>query len=1785
MEKQFNKFLTLLTVLLFTFGIGNVWAADAEIIKVTLAGANGADRTVTGTIGGTSAVQSLSSSSPYKLNSDGAYVSLTLASGYFEQTDIVTITGADKAHQIYYGTPGSGTLLCTTPAQNASGEITVKLWGLPASQNTIYVYRAASSSFNGKLTTMAVTRPDLSLTGTGTISYTMTKGSAAVSRDVTNVKTLTPTSTEFAVSTLAIGSNNSKEGYCGQITGHAAAYSATQYVQLGFTIASGYTFTPSAASIIVFANSTSNMKAKVVISDGTTSIESNELSCASSDDSSIEFASGAFTGKALSGNVTITIYQWGVTSKRAYIKSPVTITGTVAVAAACTEAPDAPTGLVAAPTGDGATFTITDAANTNNYEIVCKTTSGTPAGDATPTQTGTSKTITVTGLNAATEYYAWVRSVCDATHKSSWFALGDGGKFTTLTPITPTLSYANNPLVLTVRTTGIPTLSGNTGSGAVTWNSSAEGVATVDESGNITAVAAGTTTITASIAANGGYAAGEATATVKVAAAPLGIIDQKLATGDVAWDASVIVTSDYTNVTSLTALSQHGSATASGNGNTSNGGQTSKIGTASGDFNDANYLELAFTIKSGMEFEVSSVTIPVQPVSSGTNNFKAVLSDGTTDIEGTSTNLEAGKLNNITFSSFGTLTGNVTLKIYAWGWTNGYRLGKNIVIDGEIKAPGACTTPTIAWDGDQPADAFVSDGSKTFTVTSNYAAGIDFELSSNTCGATVAVEPETGNLHWVVSFTGAGSVTITPKVVGDGTTYCVGPVSATAKTLTVAVGHDVTFNMKGHGASIAKQTVAEGGKATKPNEPTAMGYNFGGWYKEAGCENAWDFATDVVNTDTELFAKWTAFAGCTELWPATSGDAPTAAGQEIVLQSGSTGGHIYTVSAKSDKFNESFEYTMHGLALKKGSDDVISVTLGNDLDENSKISVTLVAANTGARGLNLLNATGGKVKGGTTLGWADATVGAVETFSYTVEAGDGLEGTNVFRLQRNNSVYLKCLKVESCGASVIYHNLTSAVNIAGKGTVTLGASSVREGHTTTATYSDIDAAYEFVSWSISGAGASIADATANPATITMGTEDAVVTLNLQVKPVYYTVTYYDGASEMGTEQVAENGHPTATGIATKKLGYNFLGWSEIDGGAVVNLNDITITAAKNLYAKYEAVVCPTSGTVYKFQMKTDLVNGNVFDSKPNSVAFTTDNYLSVLTGGILTGSIDNNNVNRLQFFDNKAVGFASGSGGTLTIGLDCALEEGDVIKYINYANSNNKMTLSDAIHTQTLDGNGTEEVQTWDVPAAWAGATELTLVRGGNTPKLTYFEIYRRPVATGATLADLTIRQGQSKTPVMTLEPSADARVTSQVWEIVGTPTNLTGAAINPATGAITTGTLDDPLSTGSISVKVTLNGSIVATCTATVVGNIDQQNVTKSTIWNWQNTGATANIELTNSTDPKRNEAFVLANVAVNNDADFESDKLVVEGQHMVRDYDNTNPYFQGQLIQFHTTVAGKVRVKFSHTGNATAEKPARELYINGTATGETRDNATPAWSSYIEVPAGDVSITAYYVNLLPEATQQYIRVFEIEFLALAHQRTSGYAAGDLGTVCLEDATIIEGANLYELAGLDQYGYLAFDQILSGELEAGKPYLFEVTNPSNISFYKPVGAAHTDTEETTGTNGMIGSFAGTTLYQNVDQNYYYFSGRHIWRVNDFTVGIPIPAHRCYVDMDVLKAAVAPAPMPGRVRMTIGVNGKNTPTAIDNAEASDKPAKMLINGQLFILRGDKTYDVTGKLVK
>lgn len=68
----------------------------------------------------------------------------------------------------------------------------------------------------------------------------------------------------------------------------------------------------------------------------------------------------------------------------------------------------------------------------------------------------------------------------------------------------------------------------------------------------------------------------------------------------------------------------------------------------------------------------------------------------------------------------------------------------------------------------------------------------------------------------------------------------------------------VTFDLNGAtGTAPTTQNVVLGGKATAPTVPVRSGYVFGGWYKEATCTNAFDFAIDTVTANITLYAKWT----------------------------------------------------------------------------------------------------------------------------------------------------------------------------------------------------------------------------------------------------------------------------------------------------------------------------------------------------------------------------------------------------------------------------------------------------------------------------------------------------------------------------------------------------------------------------------------------------------------------------------------------------------------------------------------------------------------------------------------------------------------------------------------------------------------------------------------------------------------------------------------------------------------------------------------------------------------
>ena len=82
--------------------------------------------------------------------------------------------------------------------------------------------------------------------------------------------------------------------------------------------------------------------------------------------------------------------------------------------------------------------------------------------------------------------------------------------------------------------------------------------------------------------------------------------------------------------------------------------------------------------------------------------------------------------------------------------------------------------------------------------------------------------------------------------------------AATAQDVTVTVSEGCLVRFESNGGSkVPDQTVALGGKVTKPADPTKDGLYFAGWYSDIDLQNSWDFGKDTVKGNMTLYAKWT----------------------------------------------------------------------------------------------------------------------------------------------------------------------------------------------------------------------------------------------------------------------------------------------------------------------------------------------------------------------------------------------------------------------------------------------------------------------------------------------------------------------------------------------------------------------------------------------------------------------------------------------------------------------------------------------------------------------------------------------------------------------------------------------------------------------------------------------------------------------------------------------------------------------------------------------------------------
>lgn len=193
-----------------------------------------------------------------------------------------------------------------------------------------------------------------------------------------------------------------------------------------------------------------------------------------------------------------------------------------------------------------------------------------------------------------------------------------------------------------------------------------------------------------------------------------------------------------------------------------------------------------------------------------------------------------------------------------------------------------------------------------------------------------------------------------------------------------------------------------------------------------------------------------------------------------------------------------------------------------------------------------------------------------------------------------------------------------------------------------------------------------------------------------------------------------------------------------------------------------------------------------------------------------------------------------------------------------------------------------------------------------------------------------------------------------------------------------------------------------------------------------------------------------------------------------------------------------------------------------------------------------------------------------------------SWMAPGELGTICIPQGAVATGGDIYELVGKDEHGKIVFATVTNNEMEPGKPYLFEAKSNAMRFYY----TSATPAGEPNNSGAMKGTFDPQTLTGAQLTNVYYFAGHALWSCVDLTE-LSVPANRAWVVLDENMPTIStPNPAPGRRYIYMGVNGQNAATGFGEVQGDDQHStKVLIDGHLFIRRGEKTYDATGRLVK
>lgn len=422
----------------------------------------------------------------------------------------------------------------------------------------------------------------------------------------------------------------------------------------------------------------------------------------------------------------------------------------------------------------------------------------------------------------------------------------------------PTFAWVNEPTNSRVQDADFELHTTSKSGGAVIYQSNNTNVATIVDGNKLHFVGEGTVTITAILAANGDYCDATLSTTIDVVDQcgassviynlPAGTKAAALATAE-----SVTATEGLTANSKITAagitLGTKGKELTEGDGNKEN--LTVSISNTS-QLDKTQYLSFEYTIADGKCFMPCDIQLKVQPITNACY-FLIEMTDGNNTLSETTTSLVQGVVHDIRVSNPDNISfcGKVTLKIYSYGATTGYRLGTPICILGTLDSS---VTATIVPEGGTIPNAAAlgwilqSDGTYTKQIPQG-ANLIMPDITRDGYTLTVYHDHNSDTYHPGNTFPLNANYTFTAQwraVTPDGSVTAI--VNPNGGVLTDETGWTKQLD----GTFI--QTVKKGSTLTLP-EVTKEGYRFL-YYTDETNDYYYPTSSFPLNADYVFTAQW-----------------------------------------------------------------------------------------------------------------------------------------------------------------------------------------------------------------------------------------------------------------------------------------------------------------------------------------------------------------------------------------------------------------------------------------------------------------------------------------------------------------------------------------------------------------------------------------------------------------------------------------------------------------------------------------------------------------------------------------------------------------------------------------------------------------------------------------------------------------------------------------------------------------------------------------------------------------